>query len=118
MNISPKTSSTDKDEKVGYVSQSREIIYKKEEPISKNQHECYTWRGEILCPQIDTNTVAKQFTTSNTVQPYAITERAKKEIGGLDPLLVTVLFLSLIPFKLLFIGWLVLRVVTKITNKF
>ncbi len=104
MNGSPKTSSTDQEVKVGYVSQSREIIYKKEEPISKNQQDCYTWRREILCPQIETKAVAKQITTAKTVQSYAITERSKKEIGGLDPLLVTVLFLSLIPFKLLLLA--------------
>jgi hypothetical protein len=119
MNSSPKTSSIEQDEEVGYVSQSGEIImYKKEEPIAKIEQDCYTWRGEIMCPQKETKAVAKQTTTAITVQPEAIFVSPKKEVGGVDPIVVTVLLLALIPFKLLFIGWLVLRVVTKITNKF
>ena len=92
---------------------------KKKVPIAEIEQDCYVLRGEIMCPQKkETGAVAKQVTTAKTVQPDGLTQISKKEIGGIDPLLVTVLFLSLIPFKLLFIGWLVLRVVTKITNKF
>ena len=55
MNGSPKTSSIEQDEAVGYVSQSDEIIMdKKEVPIAKIYQDCYVVRGEIMCPQKET----------------------------------------------------------------
>jgi hypothetical protein len=58
MNGSPKTSSIEQDGKIGYVSQSGEIImHKKVEPIAKIGQDCYPWRGEIMCPQKETKAV-------------------------------------------------------------
>jgi hypothetical protein len=118
MNGSPKTSSIEQDQEVAFVSQSGEIIMnKKQEPITKIEQDCYMWRGKNICPQKETQAVAKPTINVPTLPPDAVAVNPKKDIGGVDPFLVIFILFTLIPFKLIFIGWLVLRVTTKITNK-